>query len=799
MAPNTSSKTAQVPVAAPSASTAAPEAPATGPKATATQDRKEELEQRYISLLEKRVEYLQSLVDSQSAEKEPPARPQRKQSDRQDFVSPRSSRADNSTDGKPVPAKSEDKAEEQPVPDPSEVSRYAYVMSRWDGRSGGRRDTEIGRWNELEGKAPSSKRAFTFRRVMDLTDEKKFKYSEVDVESRELRGLLRKVIGDSYPGQSWEGNTINLIAPFAPVVHYWKELSETSRRNDDSESPRVQAARKDLNNLLECISTCTELESYFKTRDSNLESHTVTYQTIWTLFRPGTLVVARPFMNLPQVFEVKASPDPWEDRRLTIECWGYDWNGKEIVRVTFEFPIEKFRGTKEISSLFCYPLEFYRDEKGNFDESLRAELVQRGKWFLELCQTTGARQMFEYDGQAFSSRRSLARASADAESKTPSLSMKDDTDLSLAAEFLIHKTFKVKGRYIVDAAAYLQFGPGIPLLGKYEPTDVEPFSQAHDEQGVDIDEHQRLLYPPRVLGYATQQKMWAQFKVHNTTPVPTDLSNAFKDKLELDEKDKKMIKALVENHESSKDTSQAQVNDIIESKGKNLVILLHGPPGVGKTLTAETIAEATGKPLLVVTVAEIGLDASKAEKSLEQIFYLAGVWEAILLIDEADVFLESRFVMGDPNRNALVSVLLRVLEYFEGVMILTTNRITSLDIAVQSRIHLAIRYNDLSKDQKIKIFNIFLSQLVTEGKVDGEGIGEWIRWVGSEAEVNGRQIRNIVSSAYLLARSQHRNLRREDLQDVNGIMKKFQKQLETLTAAARKQNEGQLNSLGGYG
>ncbi|KIY04112.1 uncharacterized protein Z520_00804 [Fonsecaea multimorphosa CBS 102226] len=627
-------------------------------------------------------------------------------------------------------------------------------MSRWDGRSGGRRDTEIGRWNELEGKAPSSKRAFTFRRVMDLTDEKKFKYSEVDVESRELRGLLRKVIGDSYPGQSWEGNTINLIAPFAPVVHYWKELSEASREIDVKDSLAIKAARKDLNSLLECISTCTELESYFKTRDSNLESHTVTYQTIWTLFRPGTLVVARPFMNLPQVFEVKASPDPWEDRRLNIECWGYDWNGKEIVRVTFEFPIEKFRGTKEISSLFCYPLEYFRDEKENFDQSLRKELLERGKWFLEVCQTTGAKQMFEYDGQAFSSRRSLARAS-------------------------------VKGRYIVDAAAYLQFGPGIPLLGKYEPTDVEPFSQAHDEQSADEDAHQRLLYPPRVLGYATQQKMWAQFKVHNTKHVPSDLSNAFDDKLELDKKDKNMIKALVENHESSKDASQTQVNDIIESKGKNLVILLHGPPGVGKTLTAETIAEATRKPLLVVTVAEIGLDASKAEKSLEQIFYLAGTWEAILLIDEADVFLES--------------LLLRVLEYFEGVMILTTNRITSLDIAVQSRIHLAIRYNDLSKDQKIKIFNIFLSQLIADGKVDAEGIDEWIRWVGSEAEVNGRQIRNIVSSAYLLARSLRRNLRREDLQDVNGIMKKFQKQLETLTAAARKQNEGQLNTLGGYG
>ena len=78
-----------------------------------------------------------------------------------------------------------------------------------------------------------------------------------------------------------------------------------------------------------------------------------------------------------------------------------------------------------------------------------------------------------------------------------------------------------------------------------------------------------------------------------------------------------------------------------------------GPPGVGKTvsrsacvakalsllltsnhlqLMAETIAEASGKPLFVVSVAEIGLDASKAEKNLERMFYLAGKWDAVLLV-----------------------------------------------------------------------------------------------------------------------------------------------------------------------
>lgn len=57
-----------------------------------------------------------------------------------------------------------------------------------------------------------------------------------------------------------------------------------------------------------------------------------------------------------------------------------------------------------------------------------------------------------------------------------------------------------------------------------------------------------------------------------------------------------------------------------------------GPPGVGKTLTAETVAIATGRPLLPISVAEIGIEPDKAEKNLVEIFADAGRWEAVLLM-----------------------------------------------------------------------------------------------------------------------------------------------------------------------
>lgn len=62
---------------------------------------------------------------------------------------------------------------------------------------------------------------------------------------------------------------------------------------------------------------------------------------------------------------------------------------------------------------------------------------------------------------------------------------------------------------------------------------------------------------------------------------------------------------------------------------------------------------------------------------------------AVVLLDEADVFLEERD-MKDLNRNALVSVFLRALEYYNGIVILTSNRVGTFDEAFKSRIQLAL-------------------------------------------------------------------------------------------------------------
>lgn len=73
--------------------------------------------------------------------------------------------------------------------------------------------------------------------------------------------------------------------------------------------------------------------------------------------------------------------------------------------------------------------------------------------------------------------------------------------------------------------------------------------------------------------------------------------------------------------------------------------------------------------MYIVGAGDLGITASDLDKNLTQIFRIASSWGAIVLIDEADVFMEQRSV-HDLQRNAIVSVFLRHLEYVARVFLL---------------------------------------------------------------------------------------------------------------------------------
>ncbi|OTA54474.1 P-loop containing nucleoside triphosphate hydrolase protein [Hypoxylon sp. EC38] len=269
-----------------------------------------------------------------------------------------------------------------------------------------------------------------------------------------------------------------------------------------------------------------------------------------------------------------------------------------------------------------------------------------------------------------------------------------------------------------------------------------------------------ILCPPKVHAFSLLQKSWSEYYVNHLKPVQFQ-NNAWS-RLVLDQEYKDVIQAMVTSYLRKSDMFQ----DLVPGKGAGIAILLHGPPGVGKTLTAECVAESFRKPLYMVTAGDLGTNPETLEAKLSRIFDLAVRWDAVLLLDEADVFLQDRDY-ENLTRNALVSIFLRTLEYFKGIMFLTSNRVGAFDQAFQSRIHITLGIPEFSDEVRKQVWAIFIKDLGRK-RIDGsapllteeecKALGHEVLTSWSREPLNGRQIRNCVRSALALAQNKQERL-----------------------------------------
>ncbi len=267
--------------------------------------------------------------------------------------------------------------------------------------------------------------------------------------------------------------------------------------------------------------------------------------------------------------------------------------------------------------------------------------------------------------------------------------------------------------------------------------------------------------------------------------------DAFK-RLVMDESRKKLIRALVNSHgevqrlqnsargsgtasdsASAEEAAAAMRADVIAGKGEGAIFLLYGPPGVGKTLTAEAIAEMLHKPLYVVSMGELGTTPEALEERLLDILDLCVPWGALVLIDEAEMLLERRS-KNDIVRNAMVCVMLRLLEYYTGILFLTTNRVESLDPAFQSRVQCALRYEALGAESRAKIWRDMIGHARIPVVAEGSGEADAVDVQSlAKHELNGRQIKNALQLAFALSRSEGVPLSQRHLNETVGITTAF--------------------------
>ncbi|KAJ4322448.1 hypothetical protein N0V84_004804 [Fusarium piperis] len=567
------------------------------------------------------------------------------------------------------------------------------------------------------------------------------------------------------------------------------------------------------------------------------------------------------------------SKDKSSNAAFSIACVYIDFDGTRIGPVLRTFDFKSFEGEREVASFEVYPLRFHPPlKKSDFGESewkdiepipasdrLRHRLIHRGAKFLEVAAvrhmyyagpTLGARDEVESQvvidfETAFSvedeSTQSLVRPVLESVVRNPARDDASDDEDNLGCQAACCRSEVVYHDTSIDdkqSSEYIEH-----LLAKTGPHDSpspaiipqlfkELQLQSAERSAISDDELVIMSY--RVFGFVLRNRKWAQLDLTfltdvqpSQTPTTTADEGEFRDgkklatggdkqtkrpstaafdRLVLEKGHRPMIESLITQHFRDKKATgeRAEQVDIVKGKGRGLILLLHGAPGVGKTSTA----------------GDLGTSAKEVERTLEMNFALANRWGCILLLDEADVFLGER-TKEDLQRNALVAVFLRVMEYYAGILFLTTNRVGDFDEAFTSRIHISLYYPELNEEKTAKVFLINID-LIEERfahrnrriDIDKYGIGSFATKHFNEyphARWNGRQIRNACQTALALAEFEAQGNSHEAIVNPDAVVKlevehfntvrnayvEFTKYMDDLygTSAGRRAKEAKLRAI----
>lgn len=254
--------------------------------------------------------------------------------------------------------------------------------------------------DETIGPKPKSNRSFTLKK---LHDDKISEGSRVTIEFEPFAKLLGSITFK----WGWAEEVTYCASPYEALIYSWGEaIAESQKIVEDEED---QQARRDLKELLRILSTSSgdeKLDRYFKDRPIFEKEKSITHDSLWTLFPPGTLVLAKPVLDQPQILCTESSYGGSDSFRLT--CFCLDWNGFEFNRVPLELRIAAWgEHRKSINELPFYPLQYYKLSDMTPEESrqqLETKLIARGKKYHQFCIAEKGRQMFNYDGNVFFDR-----------------------------------------------------------------------------------------------------------------------------------------------------------------------------------------------------------------------------------------------------------------------------------------------------------------------------------------------------------------------------------------------------------
>lgn len=269
------------------------------------------------------------------------------------------------------------------------------------------------------------------------------------------------------------------------------------------------------------------------------------------------------------------------------------------------------------------------------------------------------------------------------------------------------------------------------------------WSKKHGKGDDDDDGVERAMRVPlhpiaRVFDLRTHQYL----DTHITNLESYQYDPKMSDKLVLPDDHKELIDALT-------DVAVEKMDDIVKGKAAGIIIVCSGDAGTGKTLSAEVYSETVKRPLYTVQCSQLGTEPTGddgLEQKLNEVLERATRWGAVLLIDEADVYIHERG--SSLIQNAVVGVFLRVLEYYAGILFLTTNRATVIDDAIMSRATAHVRYGILGESEAAKrrrLWEVLLAQYGVSS-IDIESA------IAAFPALAGRSIRQLIKLSSVMAK-----------------------------------------------
>ncbi|KAI1829405.1 hypothetical protein CBS147337_9800 [Penicillium roqueforti] len=566
--------------------------------------------------------------------------------------------------------------------------------------------------------------AFVVRERVDRTSKEIVPF--IDIKSEGLRDILRDVLDDIKAVSLMEDKP-SIEQNF--LFHFLPELDRCAE-NMDSSSDHGLARAEHLLLLIDHLKHA--YSSTLQRLESMLQHGHITYDLLWALFKPDCHVYTTCIgTKEPRcvVFDAGEEMTQNDETWLNLECRFLDYDRVKFGEAGIFLRVAKFRGSKPIETLEAFPLHHHPNQ-----EQVRKGLIERGQKFRDL-----AGSHFRHcKGNAFFM------------SKGKAIKVNINSRVAVDAAFFHEMQPNYSRPSLRDIGVKAKVGIAFLDIGAMLMEDREREKEKMRGDTVDaqkLSEADLLVACPTVCCFSFKEKMFLECAVSALRDV--DWSPESFDCLKIPSETKAILLSLGKTRLGLIPT--VPFDDVIDGKGQGLNVLLNGPPGVGKTFTVEATSEYFKLPLYSISAGELVVnhgDPHALESQLENIFKVAKHFNAILLLDEADAFMASRTELHD-SHNRLVTVFLRKLEYYRGLLFLTSNRGIQFDEAILSRIHLTIEYEDLTRDFRRGLWRTFLSKAQT---LQGPAVVEEedIQRLESLA-LNGREIKNIAAVAHALA------------------------------------------------